>query len=164
MSNYQKFGQQVTEINLLDLAEMDDRNSYQEQAMNRNIRQDYRGMQSSQPQSIDIPQGRIGMQQSIPLQGRIDMQQQMRPNIPQVTRLEDLEPEINTVPNVENKNIKTFVMPDNTPTCLDVAEHIANCPICSKFYNHDKALYIVAIVILAVVCVILLKKVIDGNK
>ena len=24
------------------------------------------------------------------------------------------------------------------PTCLEVADHIAYCPICSKFYNNDK--------------------------
>lgn len=47
------------------------------------------------------------------------------------------------------------------PTCLEVADHIANCPICSKFYNNDKTIYIIAIVILAIVCILLLKRVLD---
>lgn len=58
-------------------------------------------------------------------------------------------------------NLKTFNMPIGTPSCLDVAEHIANCPICSKFYNTDKTIYIIAIVALAIICILLLKKVLD---
>jgi len=59
------------------------------------------------------------------------------------------------------EGLKTFSMPKNSPSCLDVAEHIANCPICSKFYNNDKTIYIIAIVVLAVVCILLLKRVLD---
>ena len=61
----------------------------------------------------------------------------------------------------EEDSIKTFNMPSGTPSCLDVAEHIANCPICSKFYNTDKTIYIIAIVILSIICILLLKKVLD---
>ena len=60
-----------------------------------------------------------------------------------------------------NNNIKTFNMPDNSPSCLDVAEHIANCPICSKLYNNDKTIYIVAIIVLSILCLILLKRVLN---
>ena len=56
---------------------------------------------------------------------------------------------------------KRYAMPENTPSCLNVAEHIANCPICSKFYNDDKSIYIIAIIVLAVICILLLKKVLD---
>ena len=57
--------------------------------------------------------------------------------------------------------VKTFNMPANSPSCLDVAEHIANCPICSKFYNTDKTVYIIAIVILFIIVFLLLKKILD---
>jgi hypothetical protein len=57
--------------------------------------------------------------------------------------------------------LKTFNMPPGSPSCLDVAEHIANCPICSKFYNTDKTIYIIAIIALAIICILLLKKVLD---
>lgn len=52
---------------------------------------------------------------------------------------------------------------DNPPklTCLDVANHIQNCPICSKFYENDKSMYIVIIIILLIMCIILVKKLID---
>jgi len=59
------------------------------------------------------------------------------------------------------EDIKRYAMPEGTPSCLDVAEHIANCPICSKFYNDDKTIYIIAIIVLAVICVLLLKRVLD---
>ena len=47
------------------------------------------------------------------------------------------------------------------PTCLQVANHIANCPLCSKYYNNDKTVYIIAIVILTIVCILLLKKILN---
>lgn len=63
--------------------------------------------------------------------------------------------------SIQDDGLKTFNMPVGTPSCLDVAEHIANCPICSKFYNTDKTIYIIAIVALAIICILLLKKVLD---
>jgi len=52
-------------------------------------------------------------------------------------------------------------MPPNSPSCLDVADHINACPICSRFYNNDKTLYVIAIAVLAIICILLLKKVLD---
>ena len=49
----------------------------------------------------------------------------------------------------------------NGPSCIDVAEHIAICPLCSKFYKSDNTIYTVTIVILVIICLILLKKVLD---
>jgi hypothetical protein len=57
-----------------------------------------------------------------------------------------------------------YNIPSNSPySCLDVAGHIENCPICSKFYNNDKSVYIIAIVILLIMSIILLKKVLDNQ-
>lgn len=47
------------------------------------------------------------------------------------------------------------------PTCLEIANHVKECPICSKFYNNDKTIYIILIVILAIISLLLLKKVLD---
>jgi len=55
----------------------------------------------------------------------------------------------------------SFNMPSNTPSCLDVAEHIQYCPICSRFYNNDKTVYIIAIIVLAIICCLLLKRVLN---
>lgn len=45
--------------------------------------------------------------------------------------------------------------------CVDIAKHIQNCPICSRFYNNDHTAYIIAIVVLAIVCLLLLKRVLN---
>lgn len=82
-----------------------------------------------------------------------NIKQAPRPSLPN-------EQEKYGIPIVE-EHFKTFNMPPGTPSCLDVAEHIANCPICSKFYNTDKTIYIIAIISLAIICILLLKKVLD---
>mgnify|MGYP003684366771 CR=1 FL=1 len=46
-------------------------------------------------------------------------------------------------------------------SCLEISEHIKNCPICSKFYNNDNTVYIIVIVILSIICILLLKRVLD---
>jgi hypothetical protein len=45
--------------------------------------------------------------------------------------------------------------------CIDIARHISDCPICSKFYNNDKTVYIIAIILLSIVCILLLKRVLN---
>lgn len=49
----------------------------------------------------------------------------------------------------------------HTPTCLEIAEHVSMCPICSRFYNNDKTIYIIAIIMLSIICILLLKRVLD---
>lgn len=51
--------------------------------------------------------------------------------------------------------------PQQHYNCVDIAKHIETCPICSKFYNNDKTVYIIVIVILSIVCLLLLKRVLN---
>jgi hypothetical protein len=51
--------------------------------------------------------------------------------------------------------------PVGSPTCLEIADHVGACPICSRFYIKDNTVYIIAIVILAIICILLLKKVLN---
>lgn len=46
-------------------------------------------------------------------------------------------------------------------SCLDIAGHIQDCPICSRFYNTDKTIYIIIIVILSLICLLLIKKILN---
>jgi hypothetical protein len=46
-------------------------------------------------------------------------------------------------------------------SCMTIANHIKECPICSKFYNCDNSLYIICIVLLIIICIILLKRIIE---
>lgn len=45
--------------------------------------------------------------------------------------------------------------------CLDISKHITDCPICSKFYNNDKTIYIITIILLLVICLFLLKRILN---
>jgi hypothetical protein len=49
----------------------------------------------------------------------------------------------------------------DTPSCLEIHDHIQQCPICSRFYKNDNTVYIIAIVILSIICILLLKKVLN---
>lgn len=49
----------------------------------------------------------------------------------------------------------------DTPNCIVVSNHIQMCPICSKFYNNDKSLYVITIVLLAIICIMLMKRVLN---
>ena len=49
----------------------------------------------------------------------------------------------------------------DTPSCLDVHSHISQCPICSRFFKNDNAVYIIAIVVLSIICILLLKRVLN---
>jgi len=51
--------------------------------------------------------------------------------------------------------------PNNSPTCLDTHEHVQTCPICSRFFKNDNTMYIIAIVVLAIICILLLKRVLN---
>jgi hypothetical protein len=50
---------------------------------------------------------------------------------------------------------------DKKLNCIDIAEHVKDCPICSKFYKRDNTLYIIVIVVLAIITILLLKRVLN---
>lgn len=46
-------------------------------------------------------------------------------------------------------------------SCLDVANHVENCPVCSKLFKTDQTIMIIALVVLSVLCLLLLKRVLN---
>jgi hypothetical protein len=66
----------------------------------------------------------------------------------------------NIQPEFENKGLNKYVLPHNSPSCIDVANHIELCPICSRHYNSDMK-YIVIIILLTIVCLLMLKKILN---
>jgi hypothetical protein len=47
--------------------------------------------------------------------------------------------------------------------CVDIIDHIKDCPVCCKIYNNnEKTIYIVIIIILVIICAFLLKKVLES--
>lgn len=53
------------------------------------------------------------------------------------------------------------VVYNSEPTCIQVAEHTMNCVVCSKLYQHNNSGYIVMIILLAIICILLLKRVLN---
>lgn len=46
--------------------------------------------------------------------------------------------------------------------CMDIAEHVQNCPICTRFYApEDKTNLYLIIIVLSVICFLLFKKILD---
>lgn len=45
--------------------------------------------------------------------------------------------------------------------CLSASNHITNCPVCSKLYKNDMTIYVISIAILIVICLLLLKRILD---
>lgn len=72
-------------------------------------------------------------------------------------RQENFSPWENS-PRADSKPIEFF---RNSPSCIEIAYHIKDCPICSQFYRSDKAPYMIAIVVLVILCILLLKKVLN---
>lgn len=46
-------------------------------------------------------------------------------------------------------------------SCVNVADHALSCPVCSRLYNNDRTVYIIAIVILIIICILLLKRILE---
>jgi hypothetical protein len=46
-------------------------------------------------------------------------------------------------------------------SCIDVCNHVNSCPVCSRFYNNDKTIYIIIIVLLSIITVICFKKILN---
>jgi hypothetical protein len=44
--------------------------------------------------------------------------------------------------------------------CVTVAQHVESCPICSRLYDTDKTLYILAIMGLLILCFLMVKHII----
>jgi hypothetical protein len=45
--------------------------------------------------------------------------------------------------------------------CVEVSDHIQNCPVCSKFYKQDTSIYMIMIILLSIICILLLKRVLN---
>lgn len=48
----------------------------------------------------------------------------------------------------------------DTLSCVDVARHTKNCPVCSKLYKNNNSILVAIIVFLLLVCIYLLKRIV----
>jgi hypothetical protein len=55
----------------------------------------------------------------------------------------------------------TYKQVSDSPNCLQIHDHVQNCPICSKFFKHNNVVYIITITVLSIICILLLKRVLN---
>jgi hypothetical protein len=70
-------------------------------------------------------------------------------------------PTVQSAPRMSPQIIPVGPPPAPQYRCVDIYEHISSCPICMKMYNTDKTPYYIIIVMLSLVCILLLKKVLE---
>lgn len=61
-------------------------------------------------------------------------------------------------------SVTTPIVKRSEHTCVDIAEHTANCLVCSKLYASNNTLLIILIIFLAVVNIFLIKYVLETCK
>lgn len=52
----------------------------------------------------------------------------------------------------------------NDNNCVDIAEHVTNCIVCSKLYTNNNTVFILIIIFLAIVNLLLLKRILETEK
>jgi hypothetical protein len=124
-----------------------ERDEYTNQVQNRHIRKQDKDMSYAM---------NGGMIQSAPIRENF----QIQPYQGQGQFQPFQQPFVFEEPVIKQQRNNHFFEPEEL-SCMTVANHIKDCPICSKFYNCDNSMYIVCIVLLIMVCVILLKKIIE---
>lgn len=123
----------------------DERNSFMNQIQTKNIRKnsDYHiAMNGGNSDMAELYNNQM-------MQSQMQSQMQMQPQMQSQMQPMQMYTPIHT--KIEDDDI----------TCIMVANHIKDCPICSKFYNNDNSVYIVCIVLLAIICIILLKRILE---
>ena len=159
---YQTIPQNTTAIDdLPDLSELEGGrgpNPYQPATLGNGIRESrYEGAAMLPPGQSERYQKFIrGGHTPLPESGMVPPNYQ-----PSYEHQQTYEPYIQENLEHANKDVKTINMPENSPSCLDVCSHVMNCPVCSRYYNTDKTVYIIIIAILAVISILLLKNVLD---
>jgi hypothetical protein len=150
---------EMSALNMLPPAESSKYQKYIRNNNNYNPHQNS-GMNSNTIQTYDpYKVGYHNMNQgsyidSLPMQQMRNYHQFQQQNYPMIHSSGGLAP-----------NSQQFYEPYESPkshaTCLDLADHAENCPVCIKIYNNDKTVYIIVIVILCIICILLLKRILD---
>lgn len=128
-----------------------ERDEYTNQVQNRHIRKHDKDMSYAM---------NGGMIQSAPVRENFHIQPFQQGQFQQNQFQPFQQPFVFEEPVIKQRHHNHFFDPEEL-SCMTVSNHIKDCPICSKFYNCDNSIYIVCIVLLIMVCVILLKKIIE---
>lgn len=109
--------------------------------------------------SFNRAYGRGGMPEP-PSQAQLQSKIRKSAPIPQEAGMSSSHGNVHHQPQPQ-QHMPSKYLPTSAINCLDIAEHVKDCPICSKFYKNDNTVYIIVIVILVILCILLLKRVLD---
>lgn len=62
------------------------------------------------------------------------------------------------------QNMSPIFDPVYDISCIQISNHIRDCPICSRLYQSDKTIYLLTIFFLLAVCLLLIKKILDSSQ
>ena len=70
------------------------------------------------------------------------------------------------IPSSDDGNLQHYMQRDQQLvkaqlSCVDIAEHVQNCPVCGKLYKNDNTMYVGIIAILVILCILLIKRVLE---
>jgi hypothetical protein len=58
-----------------------------------------------------------------------------------------------------NQALQDYPSPVSQISCINVSDHVKNCNVCGRLYRSDNVGYIIAIILLVLVCLLLLRKI-----
>ncbi len=133
-----------------------ERGGMSEEKLSKYLRAPFRGQYNSQDEFNQYNDAN----QSVPHQPviRPPFPPVQKPRSRQVSRAM-VDQEKHRMPIVLEKETNVEVSAPIVINCIDIAKHVENCPICSRFYNNDKSIHMIIIVVLSIICLLLLKKV-----
>jgi hypothetical protein len=181
-NNYRKVTMIEDLPELKDLEEHNQPGELQEQKYNKFIRNSYNppvdsGMGYQELPSVPPPNMNQNMNQDMNQNMNQDMNQDM--GVSTMPNANMMPPNMRPPPPQERPYMAEFIPPmyqenfehplnseeseetEKVLNCIDVAHHVDNCPICSKFYKSNNRPLLIIIFILSILCFLLLKKVLD---
>jgi hypothetical protein len=94
-------------------------------------------------------------------QQQIFEEEQRRMQLQQMQQMQEEQEKIRQEEKHKNKKDKRKSSFESELSCINVAEHTADCIVCSKLYNTDHSIFYGIIIVLVIICLILLKRVVE---
>lgn len=78
---------------------------------------------------------------------------------------QEIEPRAYNIPRIpyHHREERLEDVSMNEYRCINIVEHVANCPICTKYYTNDRSHLYFIILFLFIVCILLLKRLLENN-
>ena len=147
-------------------------NQYPNQHLNQHLNQNPNQHLNQNPnqhpnQHPHIQREQMQQRQREQMQQMQKQREQMQQMQRQREQMQQIQPQM-SMQNINREQFSKEKMPkiieryDNI-NCRDVAEHIQNCPICSKLYKRKNLVFYIIIIVLILVNLLCIKKILDSK-